>query len=269
MPKIHPTAVIHPSAEIEEEVEIGPYAVIGPQVFIGRGTKIGAHVIIERCTRIGRYNQINHHAVIGADPQHVGYKGEESWVEIGDQNVIREFVTIHRGTALDQGMTRIGHRCLLMAYVHIAHDCFLEDEIIMANNATLGGHVRVGTRVVFGGLSAVHQFCRIGPYAFVSGMSGVDKDVPPFVKVFGIPAKIQGVNLIGLRRAGFEKKNIRNISQALGIFLDGPARIRDTVEELRDAFPQDPHVQTFIEFISQPSRQGIMRRKPFEGEEAF
>ncbi|HIE32559.1 MAG TPA: acyl-ACP--UDP-N-acetylglucosamine O-acyltransferase [Thermodesulfobacteriaceae bacterium] len=269
MRKIHPTAEIHPSAEIEDEVEIGPYTVIGPQVYIGQGTRIGSHVIIEKNTRIGKNNVIHHHVVIGSDPQHLAYKGEESWVEIGDENVIREFVTIHRGTALDQSLTRIGNRCLLMAYVHIAHDCFLGDEVIMANGATLGGHVRVGNRVVFGGLSAVHQFCRIGSYAFVSGMSGVDKDVPPFVKVFGIPAKIQGVNLIGLRRAGFGKETIRHISQALGIFLDGPGRIQETIEELRDAFPEDPHVQEFINFIENPSRQGIMRRKPFEGEEAF
>ncbi len=269
MRKIHPTAVIDPTAEIEEGVEIGPYTVIGPRVFIGEGTRIGAHVIIEKDTRIGRRNLINHHAIIGADPQHLAFKGEDSRVEIGDENVIREFVTIHRGTALDESLTRIGNRCLLMAYVHIAHDCFLGDEVIMANGATLGGHVRVGHRVVFGGLSAVHQFCRIGSYAFVSAMSGVDKDVPPFVKVFGIPAKIQGVNLVGLRRAGFDKESIRRISQALGIFLDGPGRISETIEELRDAFPDDPHVGEFIRFIENPSRQGIMRRKPFEGEEAF
>ncbi|MBX6423928.1 acyl-ACP--UDP-N-acetylglucosamine O-acyltransferase [Thermosulfurimonas sp. F29] len=269
MRRIHPTAVIDPSAEIEDGVEIGPYAIIGPRVFVGEGTRIGAHVVIERDTRIGKGNLINHHAVIGADPQHLAYRGEESRVEIGDENIIREFVTIHRGTALDQRLTRIGNRCLLMAYVHIAHDCFLGDEVIMANGATLGGHVRVGDRVVFGGLSAVHQFCRIGSYAFVSAMSGVDKDVPPFVKVFGVPAKIQGLNLVGLRRAGFDRDSIRRISQALGIFLDGPARLSETIEELRDAFPGDPHVGEFIRFIENPSRQGIMRRKPFEGEEAF
>ncbi len=269
MLKIHPTAIVDPSAEIEDGVEIGPYTVIGPRVFIGEGTRIGAHVIIEKNTRIGKNNLIHHHAVIGTDPQHLAYRGEESWVEIGDENVIREFVTIHRGTAIDQRLTRIGNRCLLMAYVHVAHDCFLGDEVIMANGATLGGHVRVGDRVVFGGLSAVHQFCRIGSYAFVSAMSGVDKDVPPFVKVFGIPAKIQGVNLVGLRRAGFGKDAIRRISQALGIFLDGPGRISEVIEELRDAFPDDPHVADFIRFIENPSRQGIMRRKPFEGEEAF
>ncbi len=269
MPKIHPTALVDPSAEIEEEVEIGPYAVIGPRVFIGRGTRIGAHVVIERNTRIGERNVIHHHAIIGTDPQHLAYKGEESWVEIGNENIIREFVTIHRGTALDEGVTRVGHRCLLMAYVHIAHDCSLGNEVIMANGATLGGHVRVGHRVVFGGLSAAHQFCRIGSYAFVSAMSGVDKDVPPFVKVFGIPAKIQGLNLVGLRRAGFSKDTIRRLSQALGIFLDGPGRISEVLEELRDAFPGDPQVEEFIRFLENPSRQGIMRRKPFEGEEAF
>ncbi len=267
--KIHPTAVVDPSAEIEEGVEVGPYAVIGPGVKIGSGSRVGPHAVIEKNTIIGKNNFIGPHVVIGADPQHLAYKGEETWVEIGDENLIREFVTIHRGTALDQRITKIGNRCMLMAYVHIAHDCVLGDEVIMANNATLGGHVRVGNRVVFGGFSAVHQYCRIGSYAFVSAMSGVDKDVPPFVKVFGIPAKIQGVNLVGLRRAGFKKEEIRHISQALGIFLDGPATIKETIEELKMAFPEDPLVREFVEFVSQKSHRGIMRRKPFEGEEPF
>jgi UDP-N-acetylglucosamine acyltransferase len=154
-----------------------------------------------------------------------------------------------------------------MSYVHIAHDCFVEDNVIMANGTTLGGHVRVGKRVVMGGFSAVHQFCRIGAYAFIGAMSGVDKDVPPFVKVFGIPAKIQGLNLVGLRRAGFTKEDIRKLSQALGIFLDGPATLKEVIVELKDVFGDDPLIAELITFLENPSRQGIMRRKPFEGEE--
>ena len=267
MAKIHPTAFIDKQAELDEDVVVSAFAYIGPKVYIEKGTIIKPHAYIEENTKIGKNNIIGPYAVIGTPPQHLEYKGEETWVEIGDGNIIREFATIHRGTAKDQGLTRIGNNCMLMSYVHIAHDCFVEDNVIMANGATLGGHVRVGKRVVMGGFSAVHQFCRIGAYAFIGAMSGVDKDVPPFVKVFGIPAKIQGLNLVGLRRAGFTKEDIRKLSQALGIFLDGPATLKEVIVELKDVFGDDPLIAELITFLENPSRQGIMRRKPFEGEE--
>jgi UDP-N-acetylglucosamine acyltransferase len=267
MAKIHPTAFVDKQAELDEDVVVSASAYIGPKVYIGKGTIIKPHTYIEENTKIGKNNIIGPYAVIGTPPQHLEYKGEETWVEIGDGNIIREFATIHRGTAKDQGLTRIGNNCMLMSYVHIAHDCFVEDNVIMANGATLGGHVRVGKRVVMGGFSAVHQFCRIGAYAFIGAMSGVDKDVPPFVKVFGIPAKIQGLNLVGLRRAGFTKEDIRKLSQALGIFLDGPATLKEVIVELKDVFGNDPLIAELITFLENPSRQGIMRRKPFEGEE--
>jgi UDP-N-acetylglucosamine acyltransferase len=267
MANIHPTAFVDKQAELDEDVVVSAFAYIGPKVYIGKGTIIKPHTYIEENTKIGKNNIIGPYAVIGTPPQHLEYKGEETWVEIGDGNIIREFATIHRGTAKDQGLTRIGNNCLLMSYVHIAHDCVVEDNVIMANGATLGGHVRVGKRVVMGGFSAVHQFCRIGAYAFIGAMSGVDKDVPPFVKVFGIPAKIQGLNLVGLRRAGFTKEDIRKLSQALGIFLDGPATLKEVIVELKDVFGDDPLIAELITFLENPSRQGIMRRKPFEGEE--
>jgi acyl-[acyl-carrier-protein]--UDP-N-acetylglucosamine O-acyltransferase len=267
MASIHPTAFVDKQAELDEDVVVSAFAYIGPKVYIGKGTIIKPHTYIEENTKIGKNNIIGPYAVIGTPPQHLEYKGEETWVEIGDGNIIREFATIHRGTAKDQGLTRIGNNCMLMSYVHIAHDCFVEDNVIMANGATLGGHVRVGKRVVMGGFSAVHQFCRIGAYAFIGAMSGVDKDVPPFVKVFGIPAKIQGLNLVGLRRAGFTKEDIRKLSQALGIFLDGPATLKEVIVELKDVFGDDPLIAELITFLENPSRQGIMRRKPFEGEE--
>jgi UDP-N-acetylglucosamine acyltransferase len=267
MAKIHPTAFVDKQAELDEDVVVSAFAYIGPKVYIGKGTIIKPHTYIEENAKIGKNNIIGPYTVIGTPPQHLEYKGEETWVEIGDGNIIREFATIHRGTAKDQGLTRIGNNCLLMSYVHIAHDCVVEDNVIMANGATLGGHVRVGKRVVMGGFSAVHQFCRIGAYAFIGAMSGVDKDVPPFVKVFGIPAKIQGLNLVGLRRAGFTKEDIRKLSQALGIFLDGPATLKEVIVELKDVFGDDPLIAELITFLENPSRQGIMRRKPFEGEE--
>ncbi|MFZ8830625.1 MAG: acyl-ACP--UDP-N-acetylglucosamine O-acyltransferase [Thermodesulfobacteriaceae bacterium] len=267
MANIHPTAFVDKQAELDEDVVVSAFAYIGPKVYIGKGTIIKPHTYIEENTKIGKNNIIGPYTVIGTPPQHLEYKGEETWVEIGDGNIIREFATIHRGTAKDQGLTRIGNNCMLMSYVHIAHDCFVEDNVIMANGATLGGHVRVGKRVVMGGFSAVHQFCRIGAYAFIGAMSGVDKDVPPFVKVFGIPAKIQGLNLVGLRRAGFTKEDIRKLSQALGIFLDGPATLKEVITELKDVFGDDPLIAELITFLENPSRQGIMRRKPFEGED--
>jgi len=267
MANIHPTAFVDKQAELDEDVVVSAFAYIGPKVYIGKGTIIKPHAYIEENAKIGKNNIIGPYTVIGTPPQHLEYKGEETWVEIGDGNIIREFATIHRGTVKDQGLTRIGNNCMLMSYVHIAHDCFVEDNVIMANGATLGGHVRVGKRVVMGGFSAVHQFCRIGAYAFIGAMSGVDKDVPPFVKVFGIPAKIQGLNLVGLRRAGFTKEDIRKLSQALGIFLDGPATLKEVIVELKDVFGDDPLIAELITFLENPSRQGIMRRKPFEGEE--
>ncbi len=267
MLKIHPSAIIDKKAELEDEVEIGPNVYIGPKVSIEKGTIIKANSYIESHTKIGKYNQIGPFAVIGTPPQHLAYKGEETYVEIGDNNVIREFVTIHRGTPKDLGITKIGNNCMLMSYVHIAHDCQVGDYVIMSNNATLGGHVKVHNFVVFGGFSAAHQFCRIGSYAFIGGMSGVDKDVPPYVKVFGIPAKIQGLNLVGLRRAGMKKEDIRKISQALGIFLDGPSTMKEVIQELKDIFGDDPLVAKLIEFLEHPSSQGLMRRKPFESED--
>lgn len=266
MTKIDSSAYVDFKAELDEDVEIGKGAYIGPKVYIGKGTVIKPYSYVESNTKIGRYNQIGPFAVIGTPPQHLAYRGEETYVEIGDYNIIREFVTIHRGTGQDDKITKIGNNCLIMSYSHIAHDCKVGNYVVMANNATLGGHVIVGDRVVLGGFAAVHQYCRIGSYAFVGAMSGVDKDVPPYVKVFGVPAKIQGINLVGLRRAGFDREQIRKISQALGIFLDGPATLKEVIQELRDIYGTDPLIEEIIIFLENPSKQGIMRRKPFEGD---
>ncbi len=267
--KIREKTYIHPSAKIEDGVELGEGVYIGEEVTIKKGTIIKPYTYIEGYTKIGENNVIGPFAVIGTPPQHLAYKGEETWVEIGNNNVIREFVTIHRGTTIDDGITRIGNNCFLMSYVHIAHDCKVGDQVIMANNSTLAGHVRVGNKVVFGGFAVVHQFCRIGSYVFVSGMSGIDKDVPPYVKVFGIPAKIQGINLIGLRRAGFTKEEIRKISQAISFFLDAPGTIKEIIQELKNIFKDEEIIKELITFLENPSKMGIMRRKPFEGEESF
>ncbi len=260
---------IHKDAHIEEGVKISPGVYIGPGVKIKKGTILKPYTYIECNTIIGENNEIGPFTVIGTAPQHIGYKGEETFVEIGNNNIIREFVTIHRGTKFDDGITRIGNNCLLMSYVHIAHDCKLGDRVIMANNATLGGHVRVGNYVVMGGFSAIHQFCKIGDYAFISAMTGVNKDVPPYVKVFGIPAKIQGINIVGLKRAGFSKEEIRKISQAISFFMNAPGTLKEIIQELKEIFKGEEKVEVIINFLENPSKQGLLRKKPGEGEEPF
>ncbi len=261
MIKIHPTAIVDPGAEIEDGVEIGPYTIIGPGVKIGKETKIGPHVVIERDTFIGRRNKIFAFVAIGAEAQHLAYKGEPSRVEIGDENIIREFVTIHRGTAIDECVTRVGNRCMLMAYVHIAHDCQIGDQVIMASYASLAGHVRVGNGVFFGGRVGVHQFCRIGDYAFIGAFSGVNKDIPPYVKVFGAPAGIYDLNLIGLRRAGFDSEAIKALRKALKIYLSSPNILSEIIKEIETQVELFPEVQKFLEFIRSPSRQGLIKKR--------
>ena len=261
---IHPTAIIHPTAELEEGVEIGPYVIVGPRVKIGASTVIGPHTVIEEGTVIGRKNKIGPFVTLGSPPQHLAYQGEDTRLEIGDENIIREYVSIHRGTTLEEGVTRIGHRCYLMAYVHVAHDCVLQDEVIMTNNASLAGHVKVGRGVVFGGFALVHQFCRVGDYAFVSAMSGFSKDVPPYVRVFGIPAKITGLNLVGLRRRGIERENLKALQRALKIYLSY-GTLAEAIEKIREEVPLLPEVENFLSFLASPSKRGLMRQSGEEG----
>ena len=258
MTEIHPQAIVHPKAEIDEGVQIGPGVVIGPEVKIGRGTKIGPHTVIEGEVTIGQGNEIGPFVCIGHAPQHLLYKGEPTRVEIGDENVIREYVSIHRGTMLDQGVTRIGNRCYLMAYSHVGHDCDLADEVILTNTVQLGGHVRVGFGAIFGGGAMVHQFCRIGELAFVSGMSGTDKDIPPYVRVFGIRAKIYGLNLVGLKRRGVPMESLRALKKALRIYLHH-GTLAEAIREIEETVPQLPEVQKFVAFLKAPSKRGVVR----------
>ncbi len=256
---IHPSAVIHPSAEIDVGVEIGPFVVIGPRVRIGAGSRIKAHTVIEEGVVIGRRNQIGPLATLGGAPQHLAYRGELTTLEIGDENVIREYVSIHRSTALEKGVTKIGNRCYLMAYSHVGHDCELADEVILTNGAQLAGHVKVGRAVVLGGLATVHQFCRLGDLAFVSGMTGVGKDVPPYVRVFGIPAGIYGLNLVGLRRHGISREAINALSKALKIYLHH-GTLAEAIERIKKEVPLLPEVENFLAFLEAPSKRGLVRR---------
>ena len=211
---IHSTAVIDPAAELDEGVEVGPYSIIGSRVRIGRGTRVGPHTVIRGPTEIGADNRIFQFASVGEDPQDKKYDGEETRLIIGDRNVVREYVTLHRGTVQDAGETRIGNDNLFMAYVHVAHDCRIGDKVIMANAASLAGHVEVQDWAILGGFAIVHQFCRIGAHSFSAMGSVIGQDVPPFVLVSGHPAEPRSINTEGLRRRGFDAASIQRIKQA-------------------------------------------------------
>jgi UDP-N-acetylglucosamine acyltransferase len=213
MAKLHPTAIVDPAAELAATVDVGPYAVIGAGVQIGEGTRIGPHVVLEGPTVIGRDNLIHAHAVIGGAPQDMKYRGEPTRLEIGERNTIREFCTVSRGTLQDGGVTRVGSDNWIMAYVHLAHDVQLGDRCILANNATLAGHVHVGDWAIIGGLTGIHQFCHVGAHAMTGFQSHVSQDVPPYMMVSGNPLGVHGFNVEGLRRRGFSRERIALVKQ--------------------------------------------------------
>ncbi len=214
MTRVHPSAIIDPKAELGDDVEVGAYALIGPNVRVGEGTTVGPHTVIEGHTSIGRRNRIFQFASIGAAPQDKKYRGEPTRLEIGDDNTIREFVTLNCGTAQDVGVTRVGHDNWIMAYVHIAHDCQVGDHTIFANSTNLAGHVEVGDWVILGGYTGVHQFCKIGAHAMTGVGTVVLHDIPPFVMASGNTAQAHGINSEGLRRRGFANETINEIRRA-------------------------------------------------------
>ncbi|MEW6410715.1 MAG: acyl-ACP--UDP-N-acetylglucosamine O-acyltransferase [Nitrospirota bacterium] len=255
---IHQTAIIDPDAEIVDDVVVGPYTIIGKDVKIGRGTIIGAHVVIDQNVEIGEYCQIFPFACIGTPPQDVKYKGEKTGVKIGDRNVIREFVTIHRASVGGSGLTVIGDDNYLMAYVHIAHDCQLGNHTIFANAATLGGHVKVGDGVVIGGVTAVHQFSSIGSYSMIGGCSGVAQDVPPYVVAVGNRAKLYGLNVIGLKRHGFSEDTIKQLKHVYRTVFQSKLPLKTALKEAREEFSDSYEVNYFLEFI-ESSQRGVCR----------
>ena len=212
-PRIHPTAIVSPSAELDSSVTVGPYSIIGEHVQIGAGTSVAAHVVIEGHTRIGQHNRIFQFNSMGAIPQDKKYAGEPCRLEIGDYNTIREFCTFNIGSPGDSGITRVGHHNWIMAYVHIAHDCVVGNHTVLANNATLAGHVTVGDYITLGGLSGVHQFVKIGAYAMVGFASAITQDVPPYMLVDGNPLQVRGINAVGLKRRGFTAEQIAAVKQ--------------------------------------------------------
>ena len=256
---IHPTAIIDSKAEIGEGVEIGPYSVIEKNVLIGEGTKIGPHVVIREGTYIGKQCQISQFASIGEAPQSLGYKGEKTFLQIGDHNIIREFVTLHRGTIKGGGKTVIGNENFLMAYSHVAHDCQIGNQVVMANGATLAGHILIEDFAIIGGLSAIHQFCRVGTYAIVGGLTGVLLDIPPYTKAQGDRAKLFGLNTIGLKRANFSEETLKALKKAYRIIFRSSLTLEKAMKRVvEDEISQTPEVQHFLQFI-QCSKRGITR----------
>ena len=251
-------AIIHPDTCIAPEVSIGPFAVIGPHVEIGAGSKIGAHTIIHRNTKIGLNNDIDAFVSLGGDPQHLHYKGEETFLEIGNENIIREFCTLNRGTIQGGGMTRLGNKNLLMAYVHIAHDCLLGNETVLANNAGLAGHVSVGDYAVFSAFSGVHQFVKIGAYSFLGRAAKVVQDIPPYVLVTGNPGSPRGINLVGLKRHGFSESTLRILRRAYSLLYRQGVQLQDAIDQLNIMSESCPELMPFVEMLKD-SKRGIAR----------
>jgi UDP-N-acetylglucosamine acyltransferase len=251
---IHPTAVIAPDSRLAADVQVGPYSIIGAGVEIGPGTRIGPHAVIHGPTRIGAENRIFQFASVGDAPQDKKYRDEPTRLEIGDRNVIRECVTLNRGTTKEGGVTRIGHDNLFMAYSHIAHDCVVGSNCVFANCATLGGHVYIGDWVIMAGFSGVHQFCKVGAHAFIANNAAVTRDVPPYVMTVGQPATAHSINSEGLKRRGFTAEQIRNLRNAFRLLYRSGLKLADAERELQALAREQPEVAALVEFLPTSTR---------------
>ncbi len=254
---LHPTAIIDPSACFGDDVSVGAYAVIGPDVTIGSGSWIGPHVVINGPTTIGCENKIFQFASIGEVPQDKKYDNEPTRLEIGDRNTIREFVTINRGTIQDEGATRIGNDNWIMAYVHIAHDCIVGDNIIFSNNASLAGHVTVGDYAILSGFTLVHQFCAIGAHCFTGMGSSISKDVPPYLMISGSPSRPYGVNTEGLKRRGYSTESLKAIRQAYKVLYRNGLSLDEAKEKLSLMADEHEVLKMFSEFLDKSERSII------------
>lgn len=253
---VHATAVIDDAAGLAADVVVGPYAVIGPNVTVGAGTRIGPHVVLERDTTIGRDCRIHAGAVLGGDPQDLKYRDESSQLIVGDRTVVRECVTLNRGTAAS-GRTVVGSDCLLMAYVHVAHDCVIGNHVVLANSVHMGGHIEIEDWAVVGGITAIHQFVRIGRHAIVGGASAVRKDVPPYVKAAGNPIALYGLNSLGLERRGFDAEVRTALRRAYRLLFQSKLNVTQAVERVRSELPGLPEIEHLLEFIER-SQRGIV-----------
>ncbi len=251
---IHKTAIIDSTAQLANDVKVGAYSIIEGDVTIGSGTEIKSHVTIGKHTEIGKNNRIFQFASIGEEPQDKKYKGEETRTIIGDNNTIREYVTINRGTVDDQGITKIGNNNWIMAYVHIAHDCVLKDNIIIANGTTLAGHVHLDDYVILGGFTKLHQFCRIGAHAFTAMDTGFQKDLPPYIMAHGNPAKPRTINIEGLKRRGFTQADITAIKKAFRLLYKSDLRLEEALIEMQKLADEQQSVQIMVDFIKASTR---------------
>lgn len=256
--EVHGTAIIGKNVELEEDVYIGPYSVLEGKVTIGRGSRILSNVVIEGVTTIGSNCTIHPFATIGLPPQDTKYKGEETSVRIGDGNVIREYISIHRGSVGAEGVTSIGDNNFLMAYVHVAHDCKLGSRITIANSVGLSGHVEVGDGAVIGGMAGVHQHTRIGAYAMVGGMSRISQDIVPYVIASGFDLKLYGINNVGLKRNGFSEETVNELKKAYKMLFREKLSLQDAIKKVQEELPYSDEIKLLIDFI-QKNKRGICR----------
>ena len=252
-PAVHPTALIDPSAELGSGVTIGPYVIIGPNVIIGDHCRIGPRATLQRNVRLAEEVSIGDGSVLGGDPQDLKFGGEETWVEIGPGTIIREYSTINRATAATF-KTTVGSRCFIMSYVHLAHDCHVGDDVVIANATQCAGHVTIHDRAILSGLNAVHQFVTIGTYAFVGGGSRVNQDIPPYVKAVGNPMELYGLNSIGLQRAGFSGETVAALKRAYRLFFNSDLNLSQALERARTDLPALPEVERFLAFVESSER---------------
>jgi len=267
--RIHPTAVVDPSAEIGADVTIGPFAVVGADVQVGDGCEIGAHAHVAGPTRLGRGNRLSPHVCLGGEPQDLKYAGERVALEIGDRNVLREFVTIHRGTAQGGGLTRVGDDNLLMVYSHVAHDCQVGSRTVFANCATLAGHVKVHDDAVIGAFAAVQPFGRVGRHAYIGGFTRLLADALPFVKTVGMRPAVLGVNRIGLQRKGFSPERVRALQRAMRILLRSGLNTSQALERIEEELAGNADVEYLVGFV-RSARRGVVKSLPSSrGEEDF
>jgi len=255
---IHPSAIVSPKAKIADGVCIGPFSIIGEGVEIGRDTVIDSHVVIDGNTVIGERNRVYPYVSLGLPPQDVGYSGEDTRLVIGDENVIREFVTVNRSTTKQDRVTLIGNNNYLMAYAHVAHDCTLGNSIIMSNAATPGGHIEIGDKAIIGGLVAIHQFVRIGAYAFIGGMSATVKDIPPFMMASGDRAKLYGLNVRGLKREGFSREKINALKKAYQIIWRDHHLLNEALKKVQEEIAPFEEVNMLLDFVTS-SKRGVVR----------
>jgi len=249
MPKIHPTAIVHDGAKLGADVEIGPYSMVGAGVTLGDGVRLLSHAVIDGQTEIGDSCVVHPFAYIGGPPQHLAHKGEPTRLVVGARNTIREHVTMHTGTVGGRGVTTVGSDGLFMAHSHVAHDCIVGDNVTMANAATLGGHVHMADFVFMGGLSAAHQYSRIGRYSFVGGLAAVTKDVIPFGSVWGNHAHLEGLNLVGLRRRGFTRETINELRAAYRLLFADEGTFQERLADVAETYAGSPEVMEIVSFI--------------------